>query len=104
MGAPSKDNTISSGYDNIFNAVEMDVALHDDLTEQKKRVVNEIFNFQQRQALHSQHDVDDNSSKSKQSKLFNLKGKRSNSIKVVSACERKRRSRLNKTEKEKQAA
>merc|ERR1712019_165596 len=99
---PHKNNTISNGYDNILNAVEKDVSLRNDLTEEKKRVVNELFNFQQRQALHSQDNFDGNSSKSNQSKLSNLKGKRSKSRKAVSACERKKRSRLNKTVDEKQ--
>merc|ERR1712048_861953 len=99
---PHKNGTISSGYDNIFNAVERDVSLHDDLTEEKKRVINELFNFQQRQALHSQYNFDGNSSKSNQTKLSNLKGKRSKSSRAVSACERKKRSRLNKTVNEKQ--
>merc|ERR1712048_1123264 len=99
---PHKNNTISNGYDNIFNAVERDVSLHDDLTEEKKRVIDELFNFQQRQALHSRQNLDANSSKSNQSKLSNLKGKRSKSSKAASACERKKRSRLNKTVDEKQ--
>ena len=93
LSTSSSKDSVSSGFTNLFSAVEKDIAIHDDLTAQKKRVVDEIFNFQQRQVSHS--PVESN----ERSNLSNLKGKRSNSTKSNSERKRKQRSNQNEAEK-----